>query len=47
MMFLFFFSSPISQDGHVSFTKNDGLKRGFQSIDSSDYEMGEIMSGNS
>ncbi|PON67182.1 Kinesin-like protein [Trema orientale] len=34
-----------AQDGHVSFTKNDGLKRGFQSIDSSDYEMGEIMSG--
>ncbi|KAF4364673.1 hypothetical protein G4B88_006883 [Cannabis sativa] len=32
-------------DDYAPLTKNDGLKRGFQSIDSSDYEMGEIISG--
>ncbi|CAL9002262.1 unnamed protein product [Prunus brigantina] len=33
------------QEGLVCFPKNDGLKRGFQSMDSSDYQMGEITSG--
>ncbi|XP_004288009.1 PREDICTED: chromosome-associated kinesin KIF4A-like [Fragaria vesca subsp. vesca] len=33
------------QEGDACFTKSDGLKRGFQSIDSSDYQMGEISSG--
>ncbi|CAB4314620.1 unnamed protein product [Prunus armeniaca] len=33
------------QEGPVCFPKSDGLKRGFQSMDSSDYQMGEITSG--
>ncbi|XP_050365648.1 kinesin-like protein KIN-4A isoform X2 [Argentina anserina] len=33
------------QEGDACSTKSDGLKRGFQSIDSSDYQMGEISSG--
>lgn len=37
-----------AQEGPVSFVKSDGLKRGFQSIDSSDYQMDEAVSdGNS
>lgn len=32
------------QEGHACFTKSDGLKRGFQSMDSSDYQMDEIAS---
>lgn len=39
------FIVSISQEGHVCFTKSDGLKRGFQSMDSSDYQMVEIASG--
>ncbi|KAJ4714826.1 Kinesin-like protein [Melia azedarach] len=36
------------QEGPVCFVKSDGLKRGFQSMDSSDYQMDEAMSdGNS
>ncbi|KAL5556945.1 hypothetical protein UlMin_039181 [Ulmus minor] len=38
-------SETDSQDGNVCFTKNDGLKRGFQSMDSFDYQVGETMSG--
>ncbi|KAM7250363.1 hypothetical protein ACFE04_022246 [Oxalis oulophora] len=33
-----------SEEDHVSFSKSDGLKRGFQSIDSSDYQMAEAIS---
>ncbi|EEF29115.1 kinesin-like protein KIN-4A isoform X2 [Ricinus communis] len=36
-----------SQEGHASFTKCDGLKRGFQSMDSSDYQLDEDVSGES
>lgn len=43
-MILMFLVS-ISQEDHVCFTKSDGLKRGFQRMDSSDYQMGEIASG--
>ncbi|EXB54181.1 Chromosome-associated kinesin KIF4A [Morus notabilis] len=32
-----------AQDGRVYLPKNDGLKRGFQSMDSSDYEMGDTI----
>ncbi|PRQ48038.1 putative plus-end-directed kinesin ATPase [Rosa chinensis] len=32
-------------EGEACFTKSDGLKRGFQSMDSSDYQMSEISSG--
>ncbi|XP_050291792.1 kinesin-like protein KIN-4A isoform X1 [Quercus robur] len=35
------------QEGHFGFTKSDGLKRGFQSIDSSDYQIVETISGES
>ncbi|KAL5753019.1 hypothetical protein ACOSP7_023194 [Xanthoceras sorbifolium] len=34
-----------SQDGSICSVKSDGLKRGFQSMDSSDYEMDEAISG--
>lgn len=34
-----------SQEGHPSSAKNDGLKRDFQSMDSSDYQMDEVESG--
>ncbi|XP_024019524.1 kinesin-like protein KIN-4A [Morus notabilis] len=34
-----------AQDGRVYLPKNDGLKRGFQSMDSSDYEMGDTIPG--
>lgn len=45
-IFLMFLVS-FCQEGDACFTKSDGLKRGFQSIDSSDYQMGEISSGKS
>lgn len=35
----------IYQEGHFGFTKSDGLKRGFQSMDSSDYQIVETISG--
>lgn len=36
-----------SQEGHAYFAKSDGLKRNFQSMDSSDYHMDEAVSGKS
>lgn len=42
---IFFFPFGTFQEGPVSFVKSDGLKRGFQSIDSSDYQMDEAVSG--
>lgn len=36
----------IFQEGSICFVKTDGLKRGLQSMESSDYPMGEIISGN-
>ncbi|XP_012079285.1 kinesin-like protein KIN-4A [Jatropha curcas] len=36
-----------AQEGHAYFAKSDGLKRDFQSMDSSDYQMGESISGES
>lgn len=33
------------QEGRFSFTKSDGLKRGFQSMDSSEYQIVETISG--
>lgn len=33
------------QEGHATSTKSDGLKRNFQSMDSSEYYMDEGISG--
>ncbi|XVF59373.1 hypothetical protein PTKIN_Ptkin07bG0270600 [Pterospermum kingtungense] len=33
-----------AQEGHACIMKNDGHKRGFQSVDSSDYQMDEVLS---
>ena len=35
----------IFQEGSICFVKTDGLKRGLQSMESSDYPMGEVISG--
>ncbi|XP_034691397.1 kinesin-like protein KIN-4A isoform X2 [Vitis riparia] len=34
-----------AQEGSICFVKTDGLKRGLQSMESSDYPMGEVISG--
>ncbi|KAL9269949.1 Kinesin-like protein [Drosera capensis] len=40
-------TDPYAQDGEIFMAKNDGLKRGFPSIEPSDYQMGEIVMGGS